>query len=165
MPLIPLHPPHPHRTPPAPNPSTLPQLLHTPSGLAILELQGTINIPPICLSGPSDPKNGTATHVGRIVFCNDGKEGKEGQRVYLYVGKYQRLTGEVKRLGMPLGVLRRRRDGLGRLEGGERMDGVEGGGVEEGGGGGEELEIVEVARWKVIFSSRPEPVGADGGGD
>lgn len=55
----------------------------------------------------------------------------------MYVGQHQRLTGEVKKLPRALGVVRRR----------------------EGAGGEDELEIVEVVRYKIVFSSRPEPVG------
>lgn len=57
---------------------------------------------------------------------------------HLYVGKYQRLTGEVKKLANPVAVIRKR---------------------DEGETNGEELEIVEIVYWKVVFSGRPEPVG------
>lgn len=57
------------------------------------------------------------------------------------------MTGEVKELPKPLGVIQRR----GR-------EGDDNG--EAGGEGGEELEIVEVVRYRAIFSNRPEPVGS-----
>ena len=61
------------------------------------------------------------------------------------------MTGECKKLGKPLGIVRKRqsadKDG----------DDVMRDGDEEG--KEEELEIVEVVRWKVVFSNRPEPVG------
>jgi chromosome transmission fidelity protein 8 len=147
MPTIPLHP------RPLSIPTTLenplPHLLHTPSGLALLELQGTFHFPP-----PTDPRG--STHLGKLVFplynptLNDASDTKWMKRVYLYVGKGQRMTGECKKLGKPLGVARlvARGDGEGD---------VDMGGVEEG--GGEALEIVEVVRYKIVFSSRPEPVG------
>ena len=65
--------------------------------------------------------------------------------VWLYVGKHQRLTGEVKKLPKAVGVVRKR-DSVGK-------------GGEKGEGDGEELEVVEIVEWKVVFSSRPEPVG------
>ena len=58
--------------------------------------------------------------------------------MHLYVGKHQRLTGEVKKLAKPLAVVGKR-EGLVEVV--------------------EELEIREVVRWKVLFSTRPEPVG------
>lgn len=61
----------------------------------------------------------------------------------MYVGQHQRLTGEVKKLPRALGVVRRREEAAG----------------EEG----DELEIVEIVRHKIVFSSRPEPVGTAGG--
>lgn len=58
------------------------------------------------------------------------------KRVHLYVGLHQRLTGEVKRLPRAVAVIRKRDDGA-----------------------EDELEVVELVYWKVLFSSRPEPVG------
>ena len=60
--------------------------------------------------------------------------------VHLYVGQHQRLTGEVKKLPNPVAVIRKRDRGEAAAE-------------------GEELEIAEIVYYKVIFSSRPEPVG------
>ena len=61
------------------------------------------------------------------------------------MGKHQRLTGEVKKLAKPLGIVRRRVND-----------------AEPGDEDGDELEIVEIVEWKVVFSSRPEPVGGMG---
>ena len=63
----------------------------------------------------------------------------------LFVGKWQKMRGEVRELVKPYAVLRRR-----------------GGGMKEGGSGGndgeEVVEIVGIVKWKVVFNSRPEPV-------
>ena len=120
--------------------SGLPQILATPSGLAILEIQGTINA-----SGNRADSPNTSQPVGRLVFPGyDASKGADDtswhKRVYLYVGKHQRLTGEVKKLAKPVAVLRRR-------EGGD--------------GGGDALEVAEIVRWKVLFAHRPEPVGGE----
>ena len=115
----------------------LPQLLQTPSGLAIIEIQGTINLP--------TPLPGTTrTPVGRLVFPHYNSDDLTGsvawqRTVYLYVGKHQRLTGEVKKLPNPIAVIRKR-------ETPEQE-------------GQEELEVAEIVYYKVLFSSRPEPVG------
>ena len=61
------------------------------------------------------------------------------------------MTGECKKLGKPIGVMCKR----------ERADveDVEMGGLEEDTGAKEEeLEIVEVVRYKIVFSARPEPI-------
>lgn len=60
--------------------------------------------------------------------------------VHLYVGKHQRLTGEVKKLANPVAVIKKREAGETKSE-------------------GEELDIVEIVYWKILFSTRPEPVG------
>lgn len=143
---IPLHPPKPTST--LPNP--LPTLLHTPSGLALLELQGTFNLPPdTSTAGAAGP-----IPVGRLHFpdyhpaaaaANQPEEGAWMKRVWMFVGEHQRLQGEVRKLPRAVGVLRRR-----------------GGGGEEDGEGEGELEVVGIVRYKVVFSSRPEPVGAGG---
>ena len=149
MPTIPLHP-LPLSTPP-PTENTLPQLLHTPSGLAILELQGTFHFPP-----SSDPTG--STQIGKLVFplynpaLNDPSDTKWMKRVYMYVGKGQRMTGECKKLGKPLGIVRKRESGDGDADEQVRDR-------DEEEGKEEELEIVEVVRYKIVFSSRPEPVG------
>lgn len=66
------------------------------------------------------------------------------KRVYLYVGRYQRMTGEVKKLAQPLALVQKRKkhpdnDGIAESE-------------------GEELEIVEIIKYKLLFKNRPEPV-------
>jgi chromosome transmission fidelity protein 8 len=151
MPTVTLHPPS--SSPPTnftENP--LPPLLHTPSGLALLEIQGTIHFPT-----PTSTTS-TSTRVGKLVFpyhnpdLNGPEDTKWMKRVYLYVGDNQRMTGECKKLGRPFAVVRRR--------GGEEGGNVQMGGDEEQGRGeGEELEIVEVVKYKIVFSGRPEPVG------
>ncbi|KAF2116601.1 chromosome transmission fidelity protein 8 [Lophiotrema nucula] len=154
MPQIPLHLPTPPSQPPE-NP--LPQLLRTPSGLAIIELQGTINTPP-----PSSSSSSSTTPVGKLVFPTykpdvyGEDDTKWMKRVYFYVGENQRMTGEVKKLGKPFAVIRRRERGDADVV----MEGVD---VEGEGEGlvGEELEIAEIVRWKIVFAMRPEPVTGD----
>ncbi|KAL2133253.1 hypothetical protein VTI74DRAFT_2676 [Chaetomium olivicolor] len=159
-----LHPRPLQTSPRVPNP--LPALLQTPSGLALLELQGTINLPPF----PPDTSPTAAPPlipIGRLHFpdydpaAKDKSDAAWMKRAWLYVGEHQRLQGEVKRLPRAVAVVRKR---------GARGGGI---GVEErkeeewdgdGDGDGEgELEVVEVVKYKVVFSSRPEPVGSRGG--
>lgn len=132
-----LHP-QPSTTTASPNP--LPRLLHTPTGLALLELQGTINV----------PSPDTAIAIGRVDFPDykpdaltfDPASTAWMRRVYLWVGQHQRLTGEVKKLPRAVAVVRRR--------GGEGEAEAE---------GAVDLEVVEIVKYKIVFSSRPEPVG------
>lgn len=151
-----LHPkPSPHTAARAED-NPLPPLLQTPAGLALLELQGTINLPEDEADDASSSGTGVPINIGRIDFPDWRPEGQAGgdasagsstdwmRRAYLYVGPHQRLTGEVKRLPKALGVVRRRSD-----EGGEGGDGLE------------ELEVLDVVKYKIVFSSRPEPVGTD----
>nr|POE90611.1 chromosome transmission fidelity protein 8 [Quercus suber] len=144
MPTINLHPPAKDRHV-SKEPGLLPQLLQTPSGLAILEIQGTINTPPH--SGSAE-----AVAVGQLTFPLHNPELKGDddmtwmKRVYLYVGKHQRMTGEVQRLPKPIAVIQKRRD----------REEVESHGEED-------LEIVEIVYYKVLFAHRPEPVGTAGG--
>lgn len=67
----------------------------------------------------------------------------------MYIGEHQRLQGEVKALPKAVGVVRRRQSG--NEKGGE-------GGGEEGGKEREELEVLEIIKYKIVFASRPEPV-------
>ena len=131
----------------------LPQLIQTPSGLAILELQGTVNLP------QTDPEaaEGEDTQevsIGKISFpdyhpdIQDPASTSWMKRVHLYVGHHQRLTGEVKKLPKALAVVRRRSpDGAG----GEDVD-------MSSEDSKDELEVVEIVKYKLVFSHRPEPV-------
>lgn len=152
MPTVPLRlSPHLHKGPssvttvtlPAQLNEVLPPLLRTPTGLALLEIQGTLNLPP-----PSP--NEATSPAGKLVFPyynpNDGTDSKAWMKtVHLYIGKHQRLTGEVQKLPRAMGVMRKRDIGFGDVDGGRA--------------GEEELEIMEIVDWKIVFSSRPEPVG------
>ena len=75
------------------------------------------------------------------------------KRVYLYVGKHQRLTGEVKKLWMPVAVLRKAE----RAKVTEEMNAI--GEERQPEEGGDDLEIMEILRYKILFAGRPEPVG------
>lgn len=74
------------------------------------------------------------------------------------------MTGECKKLGKPVGIMRKRErrgsagisgNGIGQEEDVE-MGGVDGQGEQRA--VEEELEIVEVVRYKIVFSARPEPI-------
>jgi len=178
MPSIPLHPPPASTTARAQPSNPLPQLLQTPSGLAILEIQGTLNNPSSqealdtaaddnrsnpTVNGQAGTTSPAASEIGRIVFpdwseslAKDDK--KWMKRVYLYVGKHQRMTGEVRELKTPVAVIRRRgQEGLTDVDAGD----VDAGDVTNGGEEREELEIVEIVRHKILFAHRPEPVGTE----
>jgi chromosome transmission fidelity protein 8 len=149
MPSIPVHV---ALSPSAPShvENPLPQLLHTPSGLGLLEIQGTVHFPaPTTSDQPS-------TQIGKLVFphynpdINDPSDTKWMKRVYMYIGKGQRMTGECKKLANPIAVLRKK----------DRKDGedVDMGGTEGEASKEEELEIIEVVRYRIVFSARPEPI-------
>jgi chromosome transmission fidelity protein 8 len=128
--------------------SPLPQLLQTPSGLALLELQGTINLPQDAEGNPL--RN---IEVGRIDFPDyDPDSVGTGwmKRVHMYIGQHQRLNGEVKKLPKAMAIVRRR-------EGSEEMETQDESST--GGEQGGDLEVVEIVKYKLMFSHRPEPVG------
>lgn len=139
----------------------LPQLLQTPSGLAILELQGTINLPAPddedMISADRDGSSGPReTKIGRLIFPDYDPQNASStgwmKRVYMYVGKHQRLTGEVKKLSKAVAIIRKRKS-----ESADAMDvDMDSEGEEEGVA---ELEVVEIVKYKILFSTRPEPVG------
>ncbi|ROT43736.1 hypothetical protein SODALDRAFT_327950 [Sodiomyces alkalinus F11] len=122
----------------------LPQLIQTPSGFALLELQGTFNLPSDCVD--ADDKATDVVPMGKIDFPDYHPETQDAsstawmKRVHLYVGQHQRLTGQVKKLPKALAVVRRRG---------------------EAGAEPEHLEVVEVVKYKLVFSERPEPINTD----
>jgi chromosome transmission fidelity protein 8 len=109
----------------------------------MIELQGSLTT--------STPNLTTPIHLGHLVFpdpppSSASASAREGQRVHLFIGDHQRMTGEMKPLARPVAVVRRR------------------GGAPDA----EDLEIAEVVYYKILFAHRPEPVGAlgaEGGGD
>ncbi|KAH8811578.1 chromosome transmission fidelity protein 8 [Xylogone sp. PMI_703] len=133
--------------------SPLPHLLQTPSGLALLEIQGTINLPEyhedesFTNSASQEASGLQDIPIGRLAFPNyndDPTSNSWMKPVHLYVGKHQRLTGEVKKLPKAIAVIRRR----------STKDVVDDNDESTG-----ELEVVEIVKLKIIFSQRPEPVG------
>ncbi|KAK7429232.1 hypothetical protein QQZ08_004242 [Neonectria magnoliae] len=122
----------------------LPQLIQTPSGMALVELQGTINLPQ-----DADGEELKNVELGRIDFPDyvpDAMGSAWMSRVHLYIGQHQRLNGEVKKLPKAIAVVQRREN---------RVMTGSGGDVAER---GENLEVVEIVKYKLIFSNRPEPV-------
>ena len=120
--------------------------MKTPSGLAIVEIQGTLNSTGAAPLQQRD--GGSALPIGKLVFpYYDASKSTEDiswqKRVYLYVGKHQRLTGEVKKLANPIAVLQKKSQ---PNPGASSSD-------------NDELEIVEVVYYKLLFAHRPEPVG------
>jgi chromosome transmission fidelity protein 8 len=96
--------------------------------------------------GDAAMAHGIETHVGKLIFpeyspSNPVSDTKWMKHVYLYVGKHQRLTGEVKKLPRAIGIMRRRESG--------------------GDNAPEELEIMEIVKHKIVFTQRPEPVGSE----
>lgn len=137
-----LHPPA-KRDPPQPTP--LPQLLQTPAGLAILELQGTINLPRNLDDMDESPD---AFSFGRLDFPLYDPEAVGSawmKRVHMYVGQHQRLTGEVKKLPKAMAVVRRKQEA----------------GQQQAEGDPQDLEVVDIVKYKLLFSGRPEPVGTE----
>ncbi|KAM0258295.1 hypothetical protein ACHAQJ_003937 [Trichoderma viride] len=123
----------------------LPTLLQTPSGLAMLELQGTINL-------PQDANGETLKDVeaGRLEFPEyspDAIGTAWMKRVYMYIGQHQRLTGEVKKLPKAIAVVRKRQNKMLQSSSGPYME------------EGDNLEVVEIVKYKLMFTIRPEPVG------
>ncbi|KAI1388262.1 uncharacterized protein F4822DRAFT_402295 [Hypoxylon trugodes] len=149
-PSVQLHPRRPGNGSLSQNP--LPQVIQTPSGLAILELQGIINLPD---TPESNGDNSQKLNIGRLIFPDYHPETQDPsstswmKRVHLYVGEHQRLTGEVKKLPKAMAIIRKRTKPEGDI------DMTEG----ESESKAEDLEVVEIVKYKLVFSSRPEPVG------
>ncbi|KAI1186721.1 putative sister chromatid cohesion protein Ctf8 [Nemania serpens] len=136
--------------PEAPSRNPLPQLVQTPSGLALLELQGTINLPELDENGGETGDQDI--QIGRLSFPDFHPEAQDAAwmgQVHLYVGHHQRFTGEMKKLPKAIAIIRKRpRSG---------QDAEMAGSVSEN--TKDDLELVEIVKYKLMFSHRPEPVG------
>lgn len=133
----------------------LPHVLQTPSGLALLELQGTINLPHMEGEEGSDAGANNRIPIGKLYFpdyhpdTQDSSSTAWMKRVYLYIGQHQRLTGEIKKLPRAIAIVRRKEPDANAAEDS----------VAAGEGAPEELEVAEIVKYKLVFSQRPEPVG------
>lgn len=166
MPSITLHP-KPLRPldKPSPTDNPLPNLLQTPSGLAVVEVQGTFNLPRQIQDAHSDnhvTDTSKQTTIGRLVFplynANHPDDTAWMKRVYLYIGKHQRMTGEVKKLSNPLAIIQKRQYHQPTTE---TMDHGQHETIRNPQQDTEDLEIVDIVRYKILFASRPEPVGVE----
>ncbi|KAK9486673.1 Ctf8-domain-containing protein [Lipomyces starkeyi] len=110
--------------------SCFPQVLRTPTGLALIEIQGTLHTQPSSDSTPSE--------LGKLTF--------DGKTAWLWIGDHQRMEGSIVDLNPPFGVLRRVTRKQSEME------------EENGSPDGTAVEIVEVIRKKILFTSRPEPI-------
>ena len=140
MPSVPILPPQRGQSNRADNP--LPGVLRTPSGLAILEIQGTVN-------SSGEQEDSAPLTIGKLHFplYDPDKPPSDTawqKRVHLYVGKHQRLTGEVKKLPQPIALVQR------RPSADEAADD----------GHDQALQVAEIIHYKLLFAHRPEPVGA-----
>ncbi|KAK9385026.1 Ctf8-domain-containing protein [Lipomyces mesembrius] len=109
--------------------SDFPQVLRTPTGLALIEIQGTLHT--------GQPSSDTS-ELGKLTF--------DGKTAWLWIGDHQRMEGSIVDLNPPFGVLRRVTRKQSEME------------EENGSPDGTAVEIVEVIRKKILFTSRPEPI-------
>lgn len=112
-----------------------------------MEIQGHIN-----LTSQSSEEIQSTTRIGRLSFpdydasTSATLEGPWMKKVYFHIG-HQRMLGQVKKLPKPFGIVGRR-GVLGTWNDEMNVDKIE-----------EELEVLEIVKWKIVFNSRPEPVG------
>lgn len=114
-------------------------VISTPLGLAIFEIQGELNLPsaePHADANPEYKANFAkvdeiynAVKFGRLVI-----DKADESKVTLFIGKSQRLLGKISKLDPPLGVL--------RLSSKEEGD----------------IKMIDIVRQKVIFKDRPLPI-------
>jgi chromosome transmission fidelity protein 8 len=129
--------------------SILPLTIQTPSGLALLDIQGTIRIGNKALtgkgglglesqSGDQEDDTGALEHVGEFDFSGVMAGGSE---VLLRVGKSQLMRGKLEKLKKPVAVL--------RIESDEQItteDEVK------------QIDVIEIVYYKLAFATMPEHV-------
>ncbi|KAK9450436.1 putative sister chromatid cohesion protein ctf8 protein [Limtongia smithiae] len=114
----------------------LPQIFETPQGFALLEIQGTLHYP--------DSSDAPQLEIGKLTV--------DGTRAWIWIGEHQRMEGRVVDLQPPLGILRRA-----SLTDSDAPS-------ENGSPDGVAVEIVDIIKKKLVFTTRPEPMvrGHDG---
>ncbi|EMG46409.1 CTF8 Chromosome transmission fidelity protein 8 [Candida maltosa Xu316] len=127
--------------------SPSPNLFFTPYGLTLLEIQGELNLPTEYPKGTPQTNEDHeylsnfitvddihhAVKFGNLVF-----DEKDESKVTLFIGKSQRLLGDIVKLNTPLAVLR---VPVNRHDEGE-----------------EDVKLVDIVKAKLIFKQRPLPI-------
>lgn len=121
--------------------SSYDNIISTPFGLSIIEIQGVLNLPKsvpeeheIASGGHNVANFATVDSIYHAVkFGKLDFDGNDPKKVTLFIGKSQRLLGSMVDLDTPLGVLR----------------------VSKGNGN---LKMVDVIRKKIVFKQRPLPI-------
>mmetsp|Transcript_2951 Transcript_2951/g.3283 ORF Transcript_2951/g.3283 Transcript_2951/m.3283 type:complete len:163 (-) Transcript_2951:67-555(-) len=131
-------------------------IISTPYGLSILEIQGELNLPQ---SFPQPNENHKSEYLENFVRVNDVYEAvkfgrlefdpKNQSNVTLYIGKSQRLLGSMVDLETPLAVLRIKTDTTDNKD-------TEDGALEVN--RDDSIKIVDIVRKKIIFKQRPLPI-------
>lgn len=116
-------------------------VISTPLGLSIVEIQGELNLP----TNPPSLTTTNTEYLSQFIKVDEIYDAvKCGQlefdpldttKVTLYIAKSQRLIGKIVNLDPPLGIL--------KVPMGDGQDG---------------MEIVDVVTKKMIFTQRPLPI-------
>lgn len=121
------------------------QLISTPYGLLMLEIQGELNLPSEV--PPETDQTGQRANFATVdelyhavKFGKLDFDEKDPSKVTLFIGKSQRLLGTIVNLDTPLGVLRI----PARPEGNNET--------------GEDIKMVDIVKKKIIFKQRPLPI-------
>lgn len=133
----------------APTVTTLPSVLQTPSGLILVEVQGTIHVGAHTLVSTeglglnSQSENAPAEEKSvRFLGTFDFSQ-VEKKEITLVIDEHQCLRGKITKLKAPLAVL--------------KMDNA----TRDGDGGTSDqisIPIMGLIESKVVFSTRPEPI-------
>lgn len=130
-------------------------LISTPYGLSILEIQGELNLP---TSIPTESQlniDQNKEYISNFAKVDDiyhavrfgtlDFDAKDFTKVTLYIGKSQRLLGSIVDLDIPLGVMRIP----------SKYD-ANGNSIEEC--DQEKIKIIDIIKKKIIFKNRPLPI-------
>ncbi|KAK9480882.1 chromosome transmission fidelity protein 8 [Lipomyces japonicus] len=131
-------------------PAALPTVLQTPSGLALIEIQGTIHTSGAGAGGDHHDDDEPVHEIGRLVF--------QGSTVWLWIGRHQRMEGSIVDLKPPLGLIKRVQQKKNDHDHEHEQEQEQKDHDESGNPHGTAVEIVEIIRKKIVFLTRPEPI-------
>ncbi|CAI5759764.1 unnamed protein product [Candida verbasci] len=114
-------------------------IITTPYGLTLLEIQGELNLPDKVVENNENfikvDEIYDAVKFGNLVF-----DQKETNKVILFIGNSQRLLGTIEKLNTPLGVLKI------PVKNDDNME------IEE------DIKMIDIVKHKLIFKQRPLPI-------
>ena len=134
----------------------------TPHGLAVLEIQGELNLPDHRPVGTTQtPQTNDSPYItvddiyDAVKFGHLEFDKKDESKVTLFIGKSQRLIGNIVKLDTPLGLLKIPLSGANGMNLEDDQNDKD---KDDASESTEKVQMIDIVKAKMIFKHRPLPI-------